>query len=707
MSGECPLKHTSIAAAISGMVARVDVVQEYENPFAGKIEAVYTFPLPHDAAVDRMTMTVGTRVIEGQVLRRDEARRLYQAARESGRVAGLLNQERPNVFTQLVANIEPGNQIRIRISYVQTLKFEDGRYEFVAPLVVAPRYHPAGSTDARKLSPPVAPEGTRAGHDVSLDLSIDAGIPIGNVASPTHEIDTTWLRGQSARVKLRGGATIPNKDFILRYESASGSIADAILTHRSAKGGFFTLLLQPPPKTGAAAASPKELIFVLDTSGSMMGFPIEKAKEAMHQALAGLYPGDTFNLITFSGDTEVLFPQPVPATPENLAVAQLFLNSRSGRGGTEMMKAIRAALDPTPGSGRLRIACFMTDGEVGNDSQILAEVRKHPDTRVFAFGIGGSVNRHLLDGMARLGRGDVEYVGLKDDGSAAARRFHQRVRDPLLTDIEIDWGGLNVSEVYPRRIPDLFGAKPVVVTGRYAGAMRGTVRLRGRQGSVPTTRTVAVDLPGAEARHDALASLWARHRVADLMDEPMTPENQQAITEAGIAYGISTPYTSFLAVEEQTITTGGKSKRVRVPIDMPEGMSYEGTLGRSARGFAVMGGVAGGTPGGVVGGIIGSVPSVAPLPPPPPATREVLPPVPGKLDPELAAMSAQNPSVEVEVQVLLRDASASTFKLLGDAGLRVLKPAGADLMLTGRILAGKLPELSRIDAIRFIVKRKP
>ena len=214
---------------------------------------------------------------------------------------------------------------------------------------------------------------------------------------------------------------------------------------------------------------------MLDTSGSMMGFPIEKAKEAMQQAINGLYPQDTFNLITFSGDTDILFPTPVPATAENRAMAQMFLQSRSGQGGTEMMKAIRAALDPTPGSGRVRVVCFMTDGLVGNDLEILAEVRKHADARVFSFGIGSSVNRFLLDGMARLGRGEMEYVALNDDGSAAARRFHERVRDPLLTDVEIDWGGLAVSDIYPKRIPDLFAAKPVVVTGRYAGPLRGTV----------------------------------------------------------------------------------------------------------------------------------------------------------------------------------------------------------------------------------------
>src|SRR6185369_4906003 len=238
---------------------------------------------------------------------------------------------------------------------------------------------------------------------------------------------------------------------------------DAMLVHRAPHGnqsdGFFTFILQPPDRVTAEDVMPKELVFVLDTSGSMSGFPIEKAKETMKLALDGLYPQDTFNLITFSGDEHILFPQPVPATRENLAKAQAFLASRSGGGGTEMMKAIRAALDPSDAQDHIRIACFMTDGYVGNDMEIISEIQRHPNARVFAFGIGSSVNRFLLDKMAEHGRGEVEYVTLSDDGSAAAKRFHERIRNPLLTDISIDWSGLNVADVYPKRIPDLFSSK--------------------------------------------------------------------------------------------------------------------------------------------------------------------------------------------------------------------------------------------------------
>src|SRR6185436_10450999 len=248
--------------------------------------------------------------------------------------------------------------------------------------------------------------------------------------------------------------------------------------------------------------------------------PIEKAKETMRLALGNLNPSDTFNLITFAGDTSILFPEPVPATRENLRKAQAFLRTYIGSGGTEMMKAIEAALRPSDDQSHVRVVCFMTDGYVGNEMEIIAEIQKHPNARVFAFGIGQSVNRFLLDKMAEAGRGEVEYVGLNDDGSAAARRFHERVRNPLLTDISIDWNGMAVDDVYPKTIPDLFGAKPVILTGRYAGDGKGVIRLKGKMSGRDFIREIPVDFSSL-AQHDVLATLWARTRVDDLMSNDL------------------------------------------------------------------------------------------------------------------------------------------------------------------------------------------
>jgi Ca-activated chloride channel family protein len=600
--GVCPLKHTDVKAEISGFLSRVRVTQEFENPFKEKIEAVYTFPLPQAAAVDDMTMIVGNRTVKGKILRREEAQAVYEAAKTNGQVASLLDQERPNIFTQSVANIMPGEKVLVTISYVETLKYEDGSYRFVFPMVVAPRYIPgtptgtgAGGTspnttqvpDASRITPPVTPKGTRAGHDISVDVVLDAGVPVESVESKSHEIDVERPNGWSAHVRLKNRDEIPNKDFVLKYDVAGRRVEDALLTNRTDKGGFFTLILQPPDRVTVEDVTPKEIVFVLDTSGSMSGFPIEKAKEAMKLALDGLYPQDTFNLITFAGDTSILFPQPVPATKENMAKAQKFLETREGGGGTEMMNAIRAALDPSDAQDHIRIVCFMTDGEVGNDMEIISEVQKHPNARVFAFGIGSSVNHFLLDKISEEGRGEVEYVVLNDDGSAAARKFHERVRSPLLTDISIDWGGLPVADVYPKRIPDLFSAKPVILTGRYTAGARGTIRLKGKMSGRDFVREIPVELPDSEARHDVLATLWARTRIDDLMSKDYAGLQQnnahadvkETITQLGLEYRLMTQFTSFVAVEEMVVTDGGQPRRIDVPVEMPEGMSREGTFG--------------------------------------------------------------------------------------------------------------------------------
>ncbi len=592
--GVCPLKHTDVKAEISGFLSRVRVTQEFENPFKEKIEAVYVFPLPQNAAVDDMTMTVGDRTVRGRILPREEARTVYETARAGGQVASLLDQERPNIFTQAVANIMPGEKVTITISYVETLKYENGAYEFVFPMVVAPRYVPGtpvsvgnrGTSpnttqvpDASKITPPLAPKGLRAGHDISVEVALDAGVPLDGLKSNSHEIDVEKPNAWSALVRLKNKTEIPNKDFVLKYDVAGGRIEDAVLTHRTDRGGFFTLILQPPDRVTTEDVTPKEIVFVLDTSGSMEGFPIEKAKESMKLALDGLYPQDTFNVITFAGDTHILFPRPLPATKENLAKAQAFLASRAGSGGTEMMTAIKAALDPSDAQGHIRIVCFMTDGEVGNDLEIISEVQKHQNARVFAFGIGSSINRFLLDKIAEEGRGEVEYVALNDDGSLAARRFHERVRSPLLTDIQIDWAGMPIADVYPKRIPDLFSAKPVVLSGRYTKGGRGVIRLKGKMSGRDFVREIPIELPETEARHDVLATLWARTRVDDLMKQDYAgvqrdtahADLKETITQLGVEFRLLTQFTSFVAVEEMVVTDGGEPRRIEVPVEMPEG----------------------------------------------------------------------------------------------------------------------------------------
>jgi len=438
----------------------------------------------------------------------------------------------------------------------------------------------------------------------------------------------------------------------------------------------------------------------------MSGFPIEKAKESMKLALVGLNPRDTFNIITFSGDTHILFPKPVPATPEYLREAQAFLESRHGSGGTEMMKAIRAALDPSDDQSHVRVVCFMTDGEVGNDMNIIAEVQKHPNARVFAFGIGSSVNRFLLDKMAEYGRGEVEYVGLQDDGSAAAKRFHERVRNPLLTNISIDWSGLPVSDVYPKRIPDLFSAKPVVLSGRYAASAKGVIHLRGKIAGKDFSRDIAVTLPDTEAQHDVLATLWARRRIDDLMGQDWAgmqsghprDDLHEAVTKLGLEYNLMTQFTSFVAVEETVVTEGGKPRRVDVPVEMPHGMSYDGVFGE--RRPIMMGQAMARSSGG--GGSFSpfrmkSAPEPAMIQVRPVDIDEMQQPS-RKVDPSLLAQKTG----KVRVRIWMTDMSKESLALLKALGVEWVTVPQTGGVLIATVDSGKLLDVAKLAAVKYI-----
>ena len=759
----CPLKHTAVKAEISGFISRVVVTQHFQNPFQEKIEAVYTFPLPQNAAVDDMTMIVGDRTVRGKILSREEAQAVYDAAKSSGKVASLLDQERPNIFTQSVANILPGEQVKITISYVETLTYVNGAYEFVFPMVVGPRYVPGAPKpvsrgngfapdtkqvpDASRITPRSRPAGMRSGHDISLEVALDAGLIIDNIDSKTHPTDIQRPDSHSARLRLKDSETIPNKDFVLRYDVAGQAIQDALLTHRSDKGGFFTLILQPPERVTAQDVTPKELVFVLDTSGSMQGFPIEKAKETMKLALDSLYPSDTFNLITFAGDTRILFPEPVAATRANLNKAQRFLSASTGMGGTEMMTAIKAALEPSDKQSHVRIVCFMTDGYVGNDMEIVSEVQKHQNARVFSFGIGSSVNRFLLDKMAEAGRGEVEYVDLDDDGSAAARRFHERVRNPLLTDIAIEWNNLPVADVYPQRIPDLFGAKPVVIKGRYTGAGRGTIRLKGKRTGGDFVRDIPVEFPETMASHDVLAPLWARARIDDLMGQDlngaqsgsMKQELKDTITQLGIEYRLMTQFTSFVAVEEMIVTDGGQPRRIEVPVEVPAGVKAEADVdpsaplaisGVAARATVSKRRVRGASSGGLSGGSIPSPPNNAPvlgsvsasLPERIVTEQRILPDaqtaeLQQKLHRSVFAAVEKLRKKETlstadeggfirdgkaEVQVWLTDKSTETLAQLKELGFEVVLDAKSSKVIIGRLPVEKLEALARLKFVKYV-----
>jgi len=633
---EMPLQHTEVQIDVSGFVARATVTQKYHNPFDKPIEAVYTFPLPEDAAVDDMQMTIGNRVIKGLIKRREEARQLYEQAKRQGQRASLLEQERPNIFTQSVANILPGDDILVTIRYVNILKYAEGHYELVFPMVVGPRYIPGetviGQTgtewpkdtnvgltqrwpktlsffkklsfsspliqgilrkscsivpDASKITPPVLKPGERTGHDISLAINLEAGVPIQNLLSISHKIDVTDISNHAKTLQLHPSDTLPNKDFVLRYEVAGQTPEMATIAHHDERGGFFTLIIQPQRTVTEEEVMPRELIFIVDTSGSMSGFPIEKSKEAMRKLIKGMRSSDTFNVVRFSGDTGTLWNRPKPYTAANVEEAMQYVGNFQGGGGTEMQQGILEALGQPAADGYLRLAFLLTDGYVGDEERILQTIEKERrGARVFSLGVGSSVNRYLLEGAAKVGRGEAFYVRQDEDSTAVIDRFFSRVDRPALGYITIDWGKLEVEQLYPANIPDLWAGQPIRIHGRYTQGGEEEVVIRGQLGKQPYEQTLRIRLPLQESAHEAMATVWARQKVQELMDSMVklgqTAALVEEVTQVGLTFRLMTQWTSFVAVEEKVVNLQGQPQTVVQPVEMPEGVSYEGVFGESS-----------------------------------------------------------------------------------------------------------------------------
>ncbi len=579
---EMPLKHTDVKIEVSGFVASATVTQHYHNPFKKPIEAVYTFPLPNDAAVDDMQMIIGQRTIKGLIKRREEARKIYEQARDRGQRASLLEQERPNIFTQSVANIMPGDNITITIRYVNILRYAESHYELVFPMVVGPRYIQGNVPDASRITPPVLKPGERTGHDIALSVKLDAGVPIQNVHSSSHVIDTKTINPHEKQIQLHQADTIPNKDFVLRYDVAGKVPEMATIAHHDERGGFFTLMIQPQRTVTDAQVIPRELIFIVDTSGSMRGFPIKKSKEAMRMLIKGMRSTDTFNVVRFAGDTGTLWNKPMPATRANIEQALRYVDSFRGRGGTEMRKGILDALAQPAADGYLRIAFLLTDGYVGDEFRIFQAIEKERrGARVFSLGVGASVNRYLLDRAAEIGRGEAFYVRQDENSDKVIKQFFQRVDRPALAHIEIDWGNLDVTKLSP--VPDLWAGQPIRIHGRYTKGGEETIVVRGQLANQPYKQRLRVKLPQNAPAHEAIASVWARQQVRQLMRQMVragqTKELVEKVTQLGLTFRLMTQWTSFVAVEEKIVNVDGKPQTVVQPVEMPEGVSYEGVFG--------------------------------------------------------------------------------------------------------------------------------
>ena len=575
-----PLASTRADVDIAGPIARVTVTQVYKNAGQGALEALYVFPGSTRAAVYGMRMKVGERVIVAQIQKKDDARKLYEDAKAAGKSASLLEQERPNVFQMSVANILPGDRIEVQLDYTELLVPTDGVYTFVYPAVVGPRY----TGESGKAEPFTATAHTHAGAAPSyawdLAVRVAPGLPIQRLSSSTHRLETSFSALRDlATVKLPAGPHNGTKDFVLDLQLAGQAIQSGVLLlpPTAGKDGYFLAMMQPPAKVAPQDLPKREYVFILDVSGSMHGFPLDVAKQVMDGLFAGLRPEDRFNILFFSGGNRVMSPASVPADAAHVAQARQMLARLDGGGGTELLGALTAALALPTARDYARTFVVVTDGYVSVEPEAFELVRKNLGrASLFAFGIGSSVNRYLIEGLARVGQGEPFFVMHHDDAAQQAAAFTRYIQAPTLTRIQVAFEGFDAFDVEPQAVPDLFASRPVVLVGKYRGAPKGQLRVSGLTGRGPWSQTLDLAAATPSASNVAVRYLWARQRIAALGDlNALAPSDQRVgqITALGLEHGLMTAYTSFIAVDERVRNPNGGSTTVKQPLPLPAGVS--------------------------------------------------------------------------------------------------------------------------------------
>ena len=605
---QLPLKATSARVAIAGVIADVTVTQVYRNTGTKPLEAIYVFPGSTRAAVHGLTMTLGDRVLKARIRERSQARADYEQAKQQGRSASLLEQHRPNVFQMSVANILPGDEIRVELAYTELLVPQDGQYRFVYPTVVGPRYAGRPGSGAATGEGWVANPYTHAGElpasTFDFELRLSAGLPIQRMACATHKTTIAYDGKADATLRLEPGeARGGNRDVIVQYQLAGDAVQSGLLLHQGQGENTFLLLAQPPKRVAPKDLPPREYVFLMDVSGSQMGFPIEVSKVLMQEMIQGLRPQDLFNVMVFEGSSAFWSPgASQPATPENLKQALGFVRSQNGGGGTELASALRKALGLPRLPGVSRTFVVSTDGYISADGQVFDLIRKNlGSANLFAFGIGSAVNRHLIEGMAHAGQGEAFVITRPEQAAAEAERFRAYVSSPVLTNLKLTASGFQVQDLEPLQLPDVLADRPVVCLGKWTGEARGTLTLSGMSGAGPWSQTFAVGKV-KDRTHPALPRLWARQRIQALADYDQFGQDEgrkAEVTRLGLAYSLLTAHTSFVAVDTLVRHAGGLSTTVTQPLPLPEGVADTAV---------------GGVPGGVVGGLVGAHRVAAPPP---------------------------------------------------------------------------------------------
>jgi Ca-activated chloride channel family protein len=587
-----PLKGTQVEVRIAGVIAEVTVTQHYRNEGQKPLEARYVFPGSTQAAVHAMQVRLGQRVLTARIEEKQRARDTYEAAKQGGQTAALLEQHRPNVFQMNVANILPGDEVQVELRYTELIAPDEGVYGFVFPTVVGPRYassqaaDPAGSRWAGVSS--FAPGAKNKPPRFDLRVSLEAPLPLSDITSTTHDVDVQGQGSRQARVSLRpAGRIAQDRDFILRYRLAGEGLQSGLMLQAGGPGApggrgenFFLAMVEPPRAVSLREIVPRDYVFVVDVSGSMNGFPLQTAKALLRDLIGGLRASDTFNVMLFAGSSEMLAPASVPATRANIERAIATLEHTQAGGGTEIVPALRRIAELPKAPEVSRSVIVVTDGYVTVENEVFSLIAQHLNQQnLFAFGIGSSVNRHLIEGMARAGRGEAFVVTEASEAPAATARLRRMVEAPVLTQVRARIEGLQASEVFPVALPDVMGGRPVLLFGKWQGdPTNARVIVEGRTASGPYRAEVRPVAP-ASATNGALRQLWARHRIASLSDQEALDgdrAHQAEITALGLQYSLLTPYTSFIAVDElvraASLPGGDAAETVDQPSPLPAGV---------------------------------------------------------------------------------------------------------------------------------------
>ena len=573
-----PLKKTETHVRLNGYIAQVEMIQTYRNQGTQPINASYIFPGSTHAAVNGMTMTIGERKIVAQIQEKRQAKQTFEKAKKEGKSASLLSQKRPNVFSMQVANIMPGDEVKVALSYSEILSAEDGIYEFVYPEVVGPRYGgDAGTTttETQWIQNPYFAEGQQDPTGFELDVDMQSPLPINSLNSPSHELEAYWQDKQHVSIKLKNPNDAGNRDFILHYRLREDKILTGLTRFESGDENYFMLVSEPPKRVLPEQIPNRDYFFVIDVSGSMSGFPLDTTKQLMENLLSTLNPGDRFNMLFFAGGSKVLSPQPLPATPANISRARTMLLNQRGGGGTELYSALQNVFAMQSDENSSRNIVLITDGYISAEDRVfqLIDQNLHRNN-LFAFGIGSSVNRFLIEGVAKAGRAEAFVVTNQNEAAQQARKFKDYISAPTLTHIQLEANGVELYDMEPAQIPDMLAQRPIMVLGKYRKSSdSASITLQGVGGQGDQQWTFP--LAQAEKGDANLPQLWARKRLERLYVIPSSDEKQHKadVLQLGLKYSLLTSQTSFVAVDQTVRNTAEPAQDVKQPLPLPKGVS--------------------------------------------------------------------------------------------------------------------------------------